>query len=120
MDIMEIEHKIVIELLCLKCIKLTFIFICLIISHQYHHSKPDYACYQMEYDTEYHLNYTLTSHTKWSFDGISIMDMLIDIQTIIKVSFVKWVKFTYIFIYMFLHYQYHYNKPDYTCYQMKY
>ena len=66
-----------------------------------------------------YLLYHTVQYTKWSFYGILIMDVLIDTQTTIKLSLVKWIKLTYIFIHLFLHCQYHYNKPDDTCYQIK-
>ena len=45
-----------------------FILIYSLAYGEYHHNKPEYNCYQMEYDIEYHSNTGFTLDIKWSFD----------------------------------------------------
>ena len=97
MDILEIENKIVIELLYLKQIKLINNLFYLFLSCQYHSNKQDYDCYEMKYHAEYHFNYALTLHTKWNFDGISVMNALMETQTAIELSSLKWIQMKVLF-----------------------
>ena len=61
----------------------------------------------MEYHIKYNFSCVFTLHTKWSLDAISVMDSLIDTQTVIELSSVKWTKVTFILIYLLASYQYH-------------
>ena len=120
MDILDIVNKILIELLGLKWIKLTFIFIYLFLSHQYQWNKQYSNCYQIKYHIKYNFQCVFTLDRKWSFYQISIMDSFIDTQTVFELLLLKWIKMTFIFIYLFIHYQYHCIKQNYHCYQMEY
>ena len=115
-----IHTQTVIEFWLLKWIKLSFILIYLLISYQYYHNTQDYDCYQMEYDMKYHLKHIFTLDTQWTFYGMSMMEPLIDTQQAIVLQSLKWIKLLYILSYLFMSPQYHHNKQDYDCCQIKY